>query len=278
MKKNILILLVACLVLLCSGCTNWVHAESEDDVSTASEASMLEKATASTDNKAQLKEENSKQEVITLTKEFKSKIKKLYEKDSDMTITCKIKNHYGECSFSWDYIVRKHSDYAYRVYVENIKCTSCNFKSITSEDVTEYMNRVLSCTTLEGIRGVDECAYDLYIFNARVREKIDASDFQRLVFDKLNDNDEIIYDSYDGECLRASHGGLGCIASKITDIYGGDITSVLSADINFDAKQSDKTQHFIKDNYTYDITLSNDELKLNSVVNDVKTDLTIKVK
>ena len=278
MKKNALIILLIGVVVLFTGCSNLAHAEGANEVSTVSEASMLKKALSTVDNMAQVKEENSRQEIIALTKDFKSKIKKMYEKDSDITITCKTKNHYGDCTFSWDYSVRKQTDYSYRVYVNNIKCTSCNFKSITSENAAKYMNKVLEYVTLEGTRDVDECSYDLYIYNIRNGENIDASDFQRLVFSKLSDKEEVVYDSYDGECLRAAHEALGCISSRIVDLYNGGITSILDADIDFDAKQSDKSQHLIEGNYTYDVSLNKNELKLNSVVNDVKTEMTIKVK
>ena len=278
MKKNALIILLIGVVVLFTGCSNLAHAEGVDEVSTASEASMLKKSFGTGDSMAQVEEENSRQEIITSTKNFKLKIKKLYEKDSDMTVTCKTENHYGDCTFSWDYSIRKQTDYSYRVYVNNIKCDNCNFKVITSENVAKYMNKVLGYVTLEGTRGVDECSYDLYIYNIRNGENIDASDFQRLVFSKLNNKEEVVYDSYDGECLRAAHEALGCISSRLVDLYNGGITAILDADIDFDAEQSDKSQHLIRGNYTYDVSLSKDELKLNSVVNDVKTEMTIKIK
>ena len=278
MKKNALIILLIGVVVLFTGCSNLAHAEGVDEVSTASEASMLKKSFGTGDSMAQVEEENSRQEIITSTKNFKLKIKKLYEKDSDMTVTCKTENHYGDCTFSWDYSIRKQTDYSYRVYVNNIKCDNCNFKVITSENVAKYMNKVLGYVTLEGTRGVDECSYDLYIYNIRNGENIDASDFQRLVFSKLNNKEEVVYDSYDGECLRAAHEALGCISSRLVDLYNGGITAILDADIDFDAEKSDKSQHLIRGNYTYDVSLSKDELKLNSVVNDVKTEMTIKIK
>ena len=216
--------------------------------------------------------------VIDSVNDLKTGLKSEFNKTFRAHVSTEINCHSGECSFSWVYTQNPVDTGLYHIRIDNIECTSCNFPDITKEDVPQFMNDKLQYIYIDGYTDFSENKYSMYYNDEKVEQGVDIDSFKNQILEKLTYSDTVDFDSYEGECYRASYDILNVVSPEILSLYNGGFDDLFNRKTEMDVtKSSNKKGVFKLGSYYYELSKNNNLWSFTSNINDVKSTVSFKV-